>query len=245
MGVRRGLLHPDGGPVSPDGQDHLQLLRGFRLGWRGLLPGIVGGIGFLGGVRGRRPAPRRSPTRPRRPLPLRREVPSSASAGASSAVSSVTPPKRNSSALTTSGEWLSSSRIVIHRISLSDFPIVRRVAQGPALDVAQGLRFPVQVALHGGNAAEDRRFRQLGEVEVADFLFQPVHQAEARSGGGVHFGDIPGPVRVRGEQLGRQRGRYRSRPRARWRRGRGWLSASFSGHQTGVPAYQRAGPATW
>ena len=49
-------------------------------------------------------------------------------------------------------------------------------------DLAQGLRLPVKVALHGGDAAEHGRLRQLGEVEVAEFDFEPLDEAEAESG---------------------------------------------------------------
>ena len=46
-------------------------------------------------------------------------------------------------------------------------------------------RLPVQVALHGGDAAEHSGLRQLREIEVSQLGLEPFHEAEAQSGLGV------------------------------------------------------------
>ena len=47
--VRRGLLHPDGGPASLDGHDDLQVLRRTGLVSNGLLLGVINTLWVLFG----------------------------------------------------------------------------------------------------------------------------------------------------------------------------------------------------
>ena len=238
VGVRRGPLHPDGGPARPDGQDDLQLLRGFRLTWSGLLPGTVGNVGsrrtlrvgvrFLGGFHVFR---------------LVRSV----SVGKLPATIGGHIIRRSSEE-----EFLGAHHVrgvdfrsgfVGHGFTSIRFLVARRVSLCPALDLTEGLGLPIEVALHGGNSAEYGGLRQLGEVEIPNFLLEPLHQAEARSGSGVHFGDEPRPVRVGTEQFGRGEDGRRSRRRSSWRRGRGWCLPA-SGSSAGVLASRCARPAT-
>ena len=53
-------------------------------------------------------------------------------------------------------------------------------------DLTEGLRLPVQVTLHGGDAAEHGCYRQLGEVEVVELSLEPLDEAEAQSSLGSH-----------------------------------------------------------
>jgi len=201
--VHLGPLHPDGGAASPDGQHHLQLIGGSRLRWSRLLPaviGIIGNIGFVG---------------------IRLGVQSLSGFQVARAVRCVSGGKlignfgrgvvRRFLSHAAEEELFDvhhvlglvfRSGFVGHGISLSDSRLVRRVPVRAVLDFAQGLRLPVQVALHSGNAAEHGGLGQLGEVEVTQLPLEPLHQPEALAGPGVHLGDKPRPLAVRTEQLG-------------------------------------------